>query len=101
MINLVHNASKHVDYQGTILITIKENEHYFVISVIDNGDGIDDRDLMSVFSGNNGNSHNELYESGSGIGLSIVQHIVEKHSGKFYVGTVPGLGATLSFTLPK
>lgn len=38
---------------------------------------------------------------GVGLGLSIVKNVIEKHGGEVYVGSVPGKGTTLSFTLPK
>ncbi len=101
LVNLIHNASKYIGFDGNILINVKENEQYFVVSVIDDGLGIEDLNKMNIFSGSVVNDNYQSYEGGAGIGLSIVKHIVEQHNGKLYVGTVPGVGTTLSFTLPK
>ncbi len=101
LVNLVHNASKYIDNGSCILINVKENEQYLVISVVDDGSGIEDVNKMKIFSDSQENDDYRSYEGGAGIGLSIVKHIVEQHKGKLYVGTVPGLGTTLSFTLPK
>ncbi|MGH1543378.1 MAG: sensor histidine kinase [Arenicella sp.] len=102
LINLIHNASKYIGHGGSILVSITENEQWFVVSVIDDGAGITDVNSMQIFSKlQNNDDEYQSYEGGAGIGLSIVKYVVEQHSGKLYVGTVPGLGTTLSFTLPK
>jgi signal transduction histidine kinase len=101
LVNLVHNASKYIGFGGNILINVKENEQYFVVSVIDDGLGIDDMNKTNIFSEASVDDNYRSYEGGAGIGLSIVKHIIEQHGGKLYVGTVPGVGTTLSFTLPK
>jgi len=102
LVNLVHNASKYVGHGGSVLISITENEQWFVVSVIDDGVGINDLNSMQIFSQlENNDDEYQSYEGGAGIGLSIVKYVIERHGGKLYVGTVPGLGTTLSFTLPK
>ena len=57
---------------------------------------------MQIFSEyyQSDNIYNENID-GIGLGLTIVKHVVEKHNGKIYVGSVPGMGTTFSFTLPK
>lgn len=101
-INLIHNASKHIRPGGKILISVQENEQCIVVSVSDNGSGIRNSEKTKVFS--------EFYQGedlendtldGAGIGLAVVKDIIEKHGGKVYLGSVEGLGTTLSFTLPK
>ena len=101
IVNLVLNASKYIGYGGNILINVKENEHYCIISVINDGAGIDDVNKMDIFYGSTVDDNYRSYEDGAGISLSIVKHIVEQHGGKLYLGTAPGVGTTLSFTLPK
>ena len=44
--------------------------------------------------------HNQNEFEGSGVGLSIGQRIVERHGGRIWAESVPGQGATFSFTLP-
>jgi len=102
LVNLVHNASKFVGHGGSVLISITENEQWFVVSVIDDGVGIKDVNSLQIFSQlKNNEDEYQSYEGGAGIGLSIVKYVIERHGGKLYVGTVPGLGTTLSFTLLK
>lgn len=102
MINLIQNSSKNIGPKGKIDITIKENDRNIVVSVSDNGDGIEDRFKGDVF--------NEFFteenritggNEGVGMGLAIVKHVIEKHKGKVYVGSIAGMGTTFSFTLRK
>lgn len=102
LINLIHNASKYTSVSGHMVVSVKENEKYLVISVGDDGLGIKNNEKMQIF--------NEFYRSnkefsndteGVGLGLAIVRHVVDKHHGKVYVGSIPGMGSIFSFTLKK
>ena len=105
LINLIHNASKHIEPGGRIAVTVKENEQCIVVSVSDDGSGIRKDDRPQIFSefyqGNENPDKQEESFNGVGLGLSIVKNVIEKHGGEVYVGSVPGMGTTLSFTLPK
>ena len=102
MINLIQNSSKNIGSKGKIDVTIKENDRNIVVSVSDNGAGIEDRFKGDVFNAffteeNRMTGSNE----GVGMGLAIVKHVIEKHKGKIYVGSIAGMGTTFSFTLQK
>lgn len=105
LINLIHNASKHIEKGGRIAVTVKENEQCIVVSVSDDGSGIRNDDKPKIFSeyyqGNEDPDNQEESFNGVGLGLSIVKNVIEKHGGDVYVGSVSGMGTTLSFTLPK
>jgi len=102
LINLIHNASKHVVRNGRIIISVTENEQCIVVSVSDDGSGIENQDKPMIFSEfYQGSESEDENMDGVGLGLSIVKSVIEKHNGKVYVGSVAGLGTTLSFTLPK
>ncbi|RPI73095.1 MAG: sensor histidine kinase, partial [Desulfobacteraceae bacterium] len=103
LINLINNSSKNLGDQGTIVISLKENEQYILVSVSDNGVGIDPERTVGFFAGEEPENTRDFGSIGDGFGfgLSIVRHIVEMHHGKIYVGSVAGLGTTFSFTLPK
>jgi len=70
--------------------------------VSDNGIGIDNREILRVFERfyrvDKSRSRNL---GGSGLGLSIVKHIIESHDQTINVRSTPGLGSTFSFTLKK
>ncbi len=102
LINLIHNASKHVGKNGRIIISVTENEQCIVVSVSDDGSGIINQEKPKIFSEfYQGSESEDENMDGVGLGLSIVKNVIEKHNGKVYVGSVAGLGTTLSFTLPK
>ncbi len=105
LINLIHNASKHVGDGGRIVISVNENEQCVVVSVSDDGSGIVNNDKPKIFSEfYQGKDNQEISEEnfdGVGLGLSIVKNVIEKHGGNVYMGSVSGVGTTLSFTLPK
>jgi signal transduction histidine kinase len=102
LINLIHNASKHVVRNGRIIISVTENEQCIVVSVSDDGSGIENQEKPMIFSEfYQGSEAEDENMDGVGLGLSIVKNVIEKHNGKVYVGSVAGLGTTLSFTLPK
>jgi signal transduction histidine kinase len=101
-INLIHNASKYTSIHGHIVISIKENEQYLVISISDDGLGIKNKEKERIFA-EFYRSDNEFADDaeGIGLGLAIVRHVVKKHNGEVYVGSVPGMGSTFSFTVQK
>ncbi len=105
LINLIHNASKHVEKNGRILVSVNENEQCVVVSVSDDGSGIINEDKPKVFSefyqGKEQDGAVEEAFDGVGLGLSIVKNVIEKHGGNVYMGSVSGMGTTISFTIPK
>ncbi len=105
LINLIHNASKHLGGGGRIIVSVNENEQCIVVSVSDDGTGIVNDEKPKIFSefyqGKDSPHAVEENFDGVGLGLSIVKNVIEKHGGDVYVGSVSGLGTTLSFTLPK
>ena len=101
LVNLVHNAVKHLRYGGRIIISVNENEQAMVVSVSDNGSGIRLGERAKVFNEFfQGDSWSDEQLDGAGLGLAIVKKVIEKHNGKVYVSSVEHVGTTVSFTLP-
>jgi light-regulated signal transduction histidine kinase (bacteriophytochrome) len=99
--NLISNAMKFNDKpQPTIDISIRDEGGQYVLSVRDNGIGIDERYYDRIFMIFQRLQRKEDYE-GTGAGLTIVKKIVESHHGRIWVDSVVGEGTTFSFTIPK
>ncbi len=99
--NLLFNAIKFTPRRGRIMIIAGQDGRHAVISVKDNGIGMDQEIMSSVFSvekkkwqiGTEG-------EKGTGLGLILCKQFIEQHGGKIWVQSEPDQGTTVSFTLP-
>ena len=101
VINLIDNAVKYSDQEKEIIINIgKQNESVF-IEVSDKGVGISDEDQKKIFDKfyrvSSGLVHNS---KGTGLGLTLVKHIVEAHSGKIELKSEPGNGSSFKLIFP-
>lgn len=77
-------------------------DKYIVVSVSDNGIGIDKDQQKLLFSKyiQAKNTPHQLEKLGTGLGLYVIKGVVESHSGLVWVKSTPGKGTTISFTLP-
>lgn len=80
MINLIKNAIEVLEAGGEIKIEFFVKNNKKIISVSDNGMGIDENEIGKIF-----NLYYSTKENGTGLGLSIVQQIVSRHNGIIYV----------------
>jgi two-component system, sensor histidine kinase and response regulator len=101
MNNLISNAVK-FSYGGTkITIEVKHSEDFIITSVIDQGQGIPEKDLSCIFKEFHKASVKATDgEKSTGLGLAITKKIVEGHGGKIGVESRVGEGTRFYFTLP-
>jgi len=96
--NLVSNACK---YGGNIIELDWLNEGLFLkFWVRDNGKGLNKDELSQLFSKFSRIHNFDAKVKGHGLGLSIVQRIVEKQGGEIWAESKQGVGCTFFFTLP-
>ncbi len=97
--NIIANAIKYRrnETPKIHISSIKENDHY-VISINDNGIGIDQKYLTRIFTIFQRLHRNDEYD-GTGIGLAIVENIVHQHGGEIWVESELGKGSTFYFTI--
>ena len=102
MDNLLSNAVKYMGEQNSaprIHIGMTERDGRKTFFVRDNGIGIDQRYFEKVFQIFQRLPSAVAVGEGTGIGLTIVQRIIEHHGGKVWLTSEPGKGSTFFFTL--
>ena len=95
MLNLLDNAAKWSPPDGTVRVKLFGG----LLTVCDEGPGIAPADLPHVFDRFYRSSESRSMP-GSGLGLSIVRQIAERHSGIVSASAAPGGGACLTLKLP-
>lgn len=97
-INLIDNAIKFTEDNGTIIVTINDEGQNLKCQVIDTGIGISEEEIDLVttkfFKGSTSASH-------TGLGLSICEEIIMRHNGELEISSKVGVGTNISFTIPK
>ncbi len=100
--NLIGNAIKYTPENGRVEVILSEDGDFLVLQVRDTGIGISSEDQRRIFD-KFYRVESQLTDniSGSGLGLSIVKAIVEKHGGRVWVESEIGKGSTFTVLLPK
>lgn len=98
--NLIANAVKYTQKGGSILASISCDDESGILSVSDNGPGINPPDMENLFQPfrrrkEKGKAH------GTGLGLSLVKIITEQHGGEVVAESTPGQGTTFSLHIPR
>lgn len=101
--NLVMNSIKYGQEKGTTEISIENlTSNKVIVRITDNGEGFKKEDIPRLFERFFRVDKSGSREGGgSGLGLSIVKHILEAHKEKIYVESDYGVGSEFSFTLEK
>ncbi|MEH6408060.1 MAG: ATP-binding protein [Leeuwenhoekiella sp.] len=101
--NLIVNSLKYGKQDGTTEVSIENLiQNKVIVRVTDNGEGISSEHIPRLFERfYRVDKSGSRREGGSGLGLSIVKHIIEAHDEKIYVESDFGVGSEFSFTLEK
>ncbi len=101
--NLLVNSIKYGHTNGTTEVSVENLiKNKVIVRVTDNGEGISKEHLSRLFERFYRVEKSRNREvGGSGLGLSIVKHIIEAHNEKIYVESVVDVGSEFSFTLEK
>jgi len=101
--NLVMNSIKYGKENGTTEVSIEDLvNNKVIVRITDNGEGIQKQHVPRLFERFfRVDKSGARSEGGSGLGLSIVKHIIEAHHQKIYVESKYGYGSEFSFTLEK
>ena len=98
-LNLLDNAVKFTDDGGEIIITLRKHEGNVAVAVADNGIGMSPETMKRIYDRFYRGDTEKRYE-GAGLGLSLVQRIVQLHGGKIRVESIPSEGTAFTVTLP-
>ncbi|MFA5089035.1 MAG: ATP-binding protein [Candidatus Omnitrophota bacterium] len=99
--NLINNAIKFTEENGTITVEVKILENKIRIGVMDTGIGIAQVDLGKIFDKFAQVSRDSSEKKGIGLGLTIVKELVERHGGEIWVESKLGVGSKFYFTIPR
>ena len=99
--NLLSNAIKFSPEKTSILIRVKEKDKHIHVSVIDEGPGIPDDEIETIFDEFKTLSPRPTAgEKSTGLGMYIVKNIVQAHQGEIVIKNNKHKGTNITFTLP-
>jgi signal transduction histidine kinase len=100
--NLLTNAVKYSPQHTEVSVSAWKDGSHIRIAVKDQGIGMDQKEVKKIFQKfYRTKKAEESGEAGTGIGLSIVQQIVEQHGGVIEVASQPGVGSCFTLVLPE
>ncbi|MAG67488.1 MAG: two-component sensor histidine kinase [Pseudomonadales bacterium] len=94
--NLVGNAIQHAPDGGRVLVSLQRRADQLLLRVEDSGDGVPEGDRERLLE----RFHTQGNSQGAGLGLSIVQRIIERHQGSLLLGDSPLGGLLVQISLP-
>jgi len=99
--NMLSNAIKFSHTKGEVVIHAATEGEFVVVSVSDNGVGIEEESLKNIFkTPETIQSPGTMGERGSGLGIAICKTFIESHGGEIWAQSTPGVGTTFYFKLP-
>lgn len=100
MMNLLSNAFKYTSDEKGIRVTIRDNEKQFLIDIKDEGYGISKEKQKKLFT-RFASFNEDPTKPSTGIGLSIVKDLMEKHGGKIILESEINIGSTFTLIFQK
>jgi len=100
VLNLIENAIKYTPANGIVSLTLQSDKEVVRMIIHDTGVGISPDDIQNIFRPFYRSDTSRITHSGSGLGLSIVQRIINLHHGTISVESVVNQGSTFNITLP-
>ena len=99
--NIYSNAVKYSPEGGVIETSLRMDDGWAVISIKDNGLGMTEEQVSRIFEKFYRADASNTAISGTGLGMSIVRHIIETHGGSISVRSQKDKGTTVSIRIPR
>lgn len=99
--NLVGNAIKYSPHGGTIRVAISPGDDCYEICISDQGIGMSDAQLEHIFEKFYRAHSGDSSIPGTGLGMTIVKHLVDAHHGQVAISSTPGVGTSVRIKLPR
>lgn len=93
--NVIKNAIHAMGKNGLLKISTDADDEYLNIHFEDNGSGIEEKHLSKIF-----NPYYSTKDSGSGLGMMIIQRIMRNHAGQVAIKSLPGEGTRVTLMFP-
>jgi len=93
--NIIRNSLQAMNNGGSIVININASDQYAIIRFRDSGKGIESENMSRIFE-----PYFTTKSEGTGLGLMIVQRIIQDHGGFIEVASKPGEGTSMTVYLP-
>jgi len=101
LLNLVNNAIKYSRDEKYLRLDVRRDGDRVLISVTDRGIGVAKGEQKKIFEKFYRAENSLVHDTkGSGLGLALVQHIMQAHGGTVDVESAPGKGSTFTLVLP-
>jgi signal transduction histidine kinase len=102
LLNLLSNANTFAPVGSVIVVMVNEDAQEVTVAIQDAGPGITDEAMPHLFEQFfTERTSSSRHNIGAGLGLPIAKGIVEAHGGRIWVESTVGVGAKVSFALPK
>ncbi len=97
LFNLIINAVKYSPAGKNIFVVVEKEQGFAKISIIDEGDGIEEEKIPQLFIRG---KHLSEKITGLGLGLYLTKNLVERQGGKIWAESIKNFGSAFTFTLP-
>lgn len=99
-LELINNAVKYTSEEGDVWVDLRKHDRKYIFSVRDNGIGISPDEIKKIWEPFYRVRSSQNFAKGSGLGLTIVRELIEKHQGTITVESQSGHGAAFTVILP-
>jgi signal transduction histidine kinase len=101
LLNLVNNAIKYSRDEKYLRLDVRRDGERVLLSVTDRGIGVAKGEQKKIFEKFYRAENSLVHETkGSGLGLALVQHIMQAHGGSVEIESAPGKGSTFTLVVP-